>query len=256
MARKPWKNYASFGVIAVVGGVKLAAIAGAYADRTDFEMMPQFAQMSIQEVRDGMTMAHFSKIRGISDVLVENGAVLSPATDMRVRYATKVAEMKYAQYEGNEDMQMAFEMARSEGELEAREGDWTVASLDAYAQQVMDLDERFVAVANSAVAYLQDEGIPSADAESYVRRSIGIAYLDYLSPQKASVQGDDPRMAVVDAGHLGVVMDLHEKMHGFFQHRLEQLDVADDAFLYVQEPTNQIDASTPKEEDTSIEMEM
>lgn len=254
MARKTWKNYASYGVIAIVGGLKLAAIAGAYGDRTDFEMMPQFAPMSIQEVRDGMTMAHFSKIRGIADVLVENGAVLSPATDMRVRFATKISEMKYAQYEGNEEMQLAFEMARSEGEVEARDGNWTVQSLDAYAQQVMDLDERFVNVAESAVAYLLDEGIASGDAEAYVRRSIGIAYMDYLRSEKDPVQGDDPRMAVENVGHVGVVMDLHEKMHSFFQHRLEQLDVADDAFTYKTDAS--IEAAVAVDEESSIEMEM
>ncbi|KKN90487.1 hypothetical protein LCGC14_0228560 [marine sediment metagenome] len=254
MARKNWKNYASYGVIAIFGGIKLAAFAGAYSDRTDFQEMPQFASLSIQEVRDGMTMAHFSKIRGIADVLTENGAVLLPATDMRVRFATKISEMKYAQYEGNEDMQLAFEMARSEGEIEAREGNWTAQSLDAYAQQVMDLDERFVTVADSAVAYLLDEGISSGDAEAYVRRSIGIAYMDYLRSEKDPVKCDDPRMAVNNVGHVGVVMDLHEKMHSFFQHRLEQLDVADDAFNY--KIDSSIEAAAPVDEDNSIEMEM
>ena len=49
-------------------------------------------------------------------------------------------------------------------------------------------------------------------------------------------------------------MDLHEKMHSFFQHRLEQLDVADDAFTY--KIDSSIEAAAPVDEDSSIEMEM
>ncbi len=147
MARNSWKNYASIGALAVAGGFSLSSFMNEQSDVSTFDLPPEVSVMTIQEFRDGMTMAHFSKIRGIADILLENGATFSPATEMRVRYASKIAEMKYAQYEGNDHMQMSFDMARSEGEMEARQGEWSIAALDAYAKQAMELDQRFVSVA-------------------------------------------------------------------------------------------------------------
>lgn len=255
MARNSWKNYASIGALAVAGGFSLSSFMNEQSDVSTFDLPPEVSVMTIQEFRDGMTMAHFSKIRGIADILLENGATFSPATEMRVRYASKIAEMKYAQYEGNDHMQMSFDMARSEGEMEARQGEWSIAALDAYAKQAMELDQRFVSVADAAVAYLQDEGISSTDAEAYVRRSIGLAYHDNLKQDEVSVAGYDPRMEITEVKHAGVVFDLHEKMHAFFQNRLGQLDVADDAFLYMEDQTAFIEAAVSDDE-TTPEMEM
>ena len=67
MARNSWKNYASIGALAVAGGFSLSSFMNEQSDISTFDLPPEVSVMTIQEFRDGMTMAHFSKIRGIAD---------------------------------------------------------------------------------------------------------------------------------------------------------------------------------------------
>jgi hypothetical protein len=194
-------------------------------------------KIPVSSMRDGMIMPHYFKISGIAASLEASGVSIPASLGLRIDYANKLSVSKRAQYEAQDDMLTAFDMAHSEGSLEAKMGDWSLADLDSYVDLVMDLDERFVAIADSARAYLRDEGMSAEDSEHYVRRSIGLAYFDYIQPGLMSLEGDDDRLELRAAGHRGVVHDLHSKMHAFFQNRLDELDnVGTDRQLKVERP--------------------
>jgi len=232
MKRGDWKWQSSFGVLTLAAGIGLAqwGLPGQAPGGIHF-LPPAIPDLSIQDLRDGMTIPHYAKIAGIAGQFHEDGVVLPANLDLQVRYAERLAETKYNQYEGQEEVEVAYDMARSEGALEVREGEWTIDALAGYVEQVMALDQRFVEVADAASAFLQDEGMTADDADFYIRQSIGLAYLDYQLPGKSTLEGDDARVQIREAGHEGVVMDLHGRMHAFFQHRLEELDIADEGFM-------------------------
>lgn len=250
MADASWKTYAA--IFAIGGGflANAAYTASARGDNpygvtrlqspapinvTELVSLEQLDQATLAGLRDGMMTPHFFKISGIAETLQAHGATLDPALELRVAYASKVAEAKYESYQDNEGMLMSYDMARSEGELEAREGEWTVDALESYVDRVIAMDQRFLDVTQAARAYLMDEGMSEKDAEGYVQRSIAISLFDYLQPGHNAISGPDERMNIRDAGHAGVVNDLHQKMHAFFLYRLEDLDMADQVFRVTQD---------------------
>jgi hypothetical protein len=223
--------------IAVSGFIITSSVAMAFYDNLMDEKMQQDSNlggvmsMSVQELRDSITVPHYAKIAGIADELREDGVAIPSNLDIQIRFASRLAEVKYTQYEDVEGVQVAYDMARSEGELEARNGDWSIEQLSIYVEEVMALDDRFVQVADAAVAYLQDEGMSADEANHYVRQSIGLSYFDHNQLGPRVIDGDDDRMEFLSEGHRGVVSDLHIRMHKFFQDRLENLEVSDQLFI-------------------------
>lgn len=247
MERGKWKLKAATAVLAIgasFGVNHLIPLPGETVH--SFEAPPKVEVMTIQDLRDGMTIPHFAKIAGIAEQFRDDGVDIPANLDLRLRYAERISEMKYAQYEGVEDYQIAFDMAHSEGALEAREGDWTVGTLKTYVDKVMELDERFLEVAEAASAYLKDEGMSADDADFYVRQTIGLSYFDHTQDQGNTLTGSDSRVQIRDEADASVVMDLHVRMHGFFQHRLNQLDLADHEAIVGFDLSNLVEASSPK----------
>jgi hypothetical protein len=234
-----WKYKAAIGVLSVVTAFNtvhtlMEMNSSADNEKMAFELPEGFQDLTVQDLRDGMTMPHYFKIAGIAEAMAQDGIELPANLDLRVRYAERLSEAKYAQYDDNNLMQIAFDMSRSEGAVEVRDGEWDVDLLESYVDRVMDMDQRIVKAADAATAFLRDEGLSQTDAESYVRQSIGLAYVDFLQPGRASVDGlgVDSRLNIKTAEHTDLISDVHQQMHGFLQRRLEDLDVADEVFSY------------------------
>lgn len=227
-----WKLLSGVSLASVIIGVGLNAYPNTAAPEFKNSFPPAMREMSIQDLRDGITIPHFSKISGIAGQLEEDGISLPPGLEIRVRYATKLSETKYIQYEAHPDMQTSYDMAASEGAMEARNGEWSIDALSHYVDEVMGLDQRFVEVAEAASAYLQDEGVSPEDADFYIRQSIGLAYYDHLNASDVEPTERDERVLVRMSDHDALVADLHGRIHQFFQHHLSMLDIADDGFRF------------------------
>ena len=250
--QRRWKDYAAVAAIALVtsGGAMVALSPQQLPEERPLEF-------SIHDLRDGMTVPHFSKVTGIAEEFLRGGVPVSPNLEIKLRYAASVVEMKREQFAGLDAVMTTYDMAWSEGVMEARNGQWSAGKLDAYVSRIMQLDERFVEVSEASYRYLRDEQIDPDEAQSYVRRMIGLAFIDHVTGNRPSRgAGVDPRLAVAET-HLAKVMELHWQVHDFFMRRLTELDLADQGLLAtVDERPEVIGSTRAAEEIQSAELDL
>lgn len=215
----------------------------------------KIGETTVAQIRDAMMIPHFFKIQGIARELADSGASLPPSMGMQVHYVNRVADQKRLDYANNEDALMGFDMAYSEGRMETSYGEWDPELLSVYVNHVLGMDQRFVDVAEASALYLQDAGISKEDASSYVRQSIAISFMDHVAVGRARITEDDPRLLLASKGHGPIVMDLHAKIHNFFQDRLDALEVSGGAFI-VQDGEDLSFARNVVEPEPEPEMEM
>lgn len=249
-----WKAKARTAICGLsLGAVVLGAgIAGfGYSPEGSTTDRPVFS-MGTQELRDAVTIPHFAKISGIGEVLREDGVEMSSNLETLIKFSTRLSELKYIQYKGFDAVQESYDMARSEGALEARNGAWSVDSLSVYVDEVMALDDRFLRLARTSAAYLQEEGFSPSDADKYVRQSIGIAYRDYTSAYEDVVPTG---MVFAHKDDVEIVMGMHERIHSFLRKRLTSLDESDHRFnLNLDQENENPKNETLSDETPSIDM--
>jgi hypothetical protein len=217
------------GAFVAAGALAVAAeVATVISDRNAGLTTP--IVMSMEQIRDGITVPHYAKISGIADELRQDGVEFSSDLNFRVDLAERLAEHKYLEFSEHEDIIVSYDMAFSEGAIEARDGEWNVDNLSSYVDEVMKLDRSFFDIAQSANNLLQGAGVNANDAHDYVRQSIGLSYFDYTQQGSVTVEPLDGRMDLLSPEHEDAVFDMHTKLHSLMQRRLSALETSDQVF--------------------------
>jgi hypothetical protein len=140
-------------VAALAVGVKF--LIGAYQEDT----VPDLSL-----IHSSTVSMHYARITGVSDGLEQMGAIIPDTLAAKIHQARiQLAEMRgpVEELHGNVFMH---DMIQSEGELEAMEGDWTVASLERYVDAILKNDPMLRDALRVSEEHLLENGVDKGTA--------------------------------------------------------------------------------------------
>ena len=140
------------------------------------------------DARFEISAPHYSRIRGISEVLEARDIPLSKSTKSALEKQEIIERAFRRLLRNSGELRIALRMAWAEGVQEAEEGFWTPEALDRYARNVIAFDDEFSATRLAALDDLRRQGMECSDCEDITRAIMLLAVFDHVT----GVSPEDP----------------------------------------------------------------